>query len=138
MTGALTHSPSLPAPPTPLPTPIYITPSIYIPPSNCRACTTSVLHGPLSSLCLLSISPPSHFMWHHSLSCIELYTLLSSLVHVTEPLNEEKRPLLLPCSRENANCMLNIGEKAKIDVYNHYVYIHKYYIPKKAKGKGPQ
>jgi hypothetical protein len=33
---------------------------------------------------------------------------------------------------------LNIGEKAKIDVYNHCIYIHKYYIPEKAKGKAKE
>jgi hypothetical protein len=25
---------------------------------------------------------------------------------------------------------LDIGEKAKIDAYNHYIYMHKYYVPK--------
>ena len=118
---ALIHSHSLPVPPTLLHIHRYIHTSIYIPHSDCRACNLNT-HGPISSLCLLFISLPSHFMWHHSLSCVELYTLLPSPVHVVEPLNEEKRPLLLPCSRENVNCMLNIGEKAKIVVYNHYIH----------------
>jgi hypothetical protein len=30
---------------------------------------------------------------------------------------------------------LDIGEKAKIEVYNHYIYMLKYYIPKKNEGK---
>jgi hypothetical protein len=32
----------------------------------------------------------------------------------------------------------NIGEKAKMDVYNYCIYIHKYYIPKKAKEKAKE
>src|ERR1700733_4699736 len=52
------------------------------------------------------ISPPAHFMWHHSLSCIELYMLLSSSVHVVEPLNEEKRPLLLLSSPHSRRMLI--------------------------------
>jgi hypothetical protein len=33
---------------------------------------------------------------------------------------------------------LNIGEKVKKDAYNHCIYIHKYYIPKKARGKAKE
>ena len=32
---------------------------------------------------------------------------------------------------------LDIGGKAKIDAYNHYIYMHEYYVPKKSEGKWP-
>jgi hypothetical protein len=33
---------------------------------------------------------------------------------------------------------LDIGEKAKIEVYNHYIYMLKYYIPKKTRENGQE
>jgi hypothetical protein len=53
-------------------------------------------------------------------------------------LNQEKRPLLLPSSRESIDYMLNIGVKVKVTVDHNSTYIHKCYIPKKAKGKGEE
>ena len=95
-TGALTHSPSLQATPSPSPTPRYIPTSIYMPPSDFRACARPVDGIPSPHTVTSPKLPPSHFLWHHFLSCIDLYTSLSSPVHVVEPLNEEKRPSFSP------------------------------------------
>jgi hypothetical protein len=51
---------------------------------------------------------------------------------------KRKAPLLLPSSIEDAHYMLNIGDKPRIKVYYVYTYIYKWYITKKAKGKGQE
>ena len=47
----------------------------------------------------------------------------------------KRRALLIPCAREMLIACLDIGEKAKIDVYNYYIHMYNYYIPKKSEGK---
>jgi hypothetical protein len=47
-----------------------------------------------------------------------------------EHLNGKKRPLSLVQGRMLIAC-LDIGEKVNIGIYNHYIYIYKYYIQKK-------
>jgi len=48
-----------------------------------------------------------HFLFHSSAKHTKMsHASLSSHVYVVEPLNEKKRPLLLPCSKENVDCIL--------------------------------
>ena len=44
-------------------------------------------------------------------------------------------PSFSPVKGKMLIASLNIGKKAKIDVYYHYIYIHRYYISKKVKEK---
>ena len=52
-----------------------------------------------------------------------MYVIIELFTH-SRHFNEERRPLLLPLSIENTYSMLNIGDKARIQVYYDYKYIH--------------
>jgi hypothetical protein len=52
-------------------------------------------------------------------------------MHVVESFPEEKRASLPSEIGRMMIYKLNIGEKAKIYVYNHYIYMQRCYLPKK-------
>jgi hypothetical protein len=64
---------------------------------------------------------------------IQPYTCITD-----HPLPMKSSDPLLLLTRESAYYELNIAIKAKITIYQHYIYMHKCYLPKKAKGKGQE